>query len=235
MATTRSSAKQPAGGQKSKRQPVASKVVGKVALACLHRPASLLKCSLVPAGGGGRKKAALWISKQQWSQIILRVVLAFFVGSPQLAKLRTDGEHNKDTITSRLENSWIQHPALVKESNENKRVADLYSGCVRPAAWSTIDHHTVVAQLDAVDGSSSTSTQSPVLRRWVSSDGYYYVEFKVLGVLALIAHKYTKKELDDRTNGIRPAARKKSMLDRLQKECRWLEKKAYYVPQVSTS
>ncbi len=210
---------------------MASKKVGKVALACLHRPASLLKCSLVPAGGGDRKKAAFWISKHQWNQIILRVVLAFFVGSPQLAKLRTDGEHNKDSITSSLENSWIQHPALVKKSNETKRVADLHSGCVRPAAWSTIDHQKVVDEL----GGSSTRPKSPVLRKWVSSDGYYYVEFEVLGVLALIAHNYTKNELADRTKGIRSAARKEAIANRLKKEGIWLEKNPYYIPQVSKS
>ena len=227
----RKQAEQPADSKNStsKKQKVASKKVGKVALACLLREATLLRCSLVHLGGS-RQKAALWISTNQWKQILLRVVLPFFVGSAQLEKQSRYGTNNTDSVgESQLADSWLQYPELVKPTSESNRVKYLYSGCVRPAAWSKIDHKKAAGGLP---GTSTRSNSTPLVRKWCSTDGYYYVEFKVLGVLALVEDEYDEKELASKARGLR-RARAEALKARLKREGEWRTENENYTVRVS--
>lgn len=201
---------------------------GTVALACLQREASLLRCSLVH-GAGCRQIAALWISKYQWEQVIKRVVLAFFVCSPQLVRLRIGGQDNEDLGDGEVEASWLQHPSLVKESNESRRIQCLHSGCVRPAALSKINHQKAVVGLA---GTSTRTSSRALVRKWASTQGYYYVEFKVLGVLARIEDEYGEEELASRTRGLRRATAEQLKAS-LAREGKWTTVNYNYISQVS--
>ena len=227
----RKQAEQPPVSQTTvpKKQRVASKV-GKVALACLSREASLLRCSLVHAEGS-RQRAALWISLNQWKLIILRVVMAIFVGSTQLEKLRRNGTDNEEILSteSQLGDSWLQHPELVKPTSESNRVKYLNSGCVKPAAWSKINHKKAA---DGQPGPSTRSNSTPLVRKWASTEGYVYVEFKVMGVLALIEDEFDEKELASRTKGLgKPRA--EELKASLRREGKWSKVNESYIFWVS--
>lgn len=127
----------------------------------------------------------MWVSKRQWQLIIMHIVLAFFVGSRQLTSLRVDASEPGNTEVEGVtaENCWLQYPQLVRPNKETKRFRDLYTPCVKPAAWSTIDH---ASMNDSDAGSSSDAARPVLLQKWVHNDGYIYIRFRLKGVMALL-------------------------------------------------
>ena len=76
---------------------------------------------------------------------MLLVVLAFFAKSCQLSSLQhpppprgAGSQQQLQHLT--VDNCWLCHPACVKPSTASKRVRELSTGCVLPAARSNIDH-----------------------------------------------------------------------------------------------
>lgn len=169
----------------------------------------------------------------QWKQLILLVVMAFFVGSPQLIKLRRGGKDNTDlgdgSRDTPMADFWLQRPELVKPSNESSRIKYLVSGCVRPVAWSKINHEDVV---DALPGTSTRSKKSPLVRKWASTEGYTYVEFEVDGVIACIEDEYSQKELSRRSKGLTTGAAVE-LKARLIRDGKWTIVNHNYIARVS--
>lgn len=98
------------------------------------RQPHLLKCTLL-GQGGSRQRAVVWVSQAERRSIVLVVVLAFFQHSCQLASLQ-----HPATAPLTVDNCWLGHTECVKPSTASKRVRELDTGCVHPAAKSRINH-----------------------------------------------------------------------------------------------
>lgn len=167
----------PQSGRRGRRR------YGKVGLACLSRAASLVVCSVVAPGAC--RLAALWLSKQEWQLVIMSVAMVCFVGSEQLLCSGPAVEgHSWDGLTA--EQSWLQYPSCVAPSSQSKRERDLKTGCVYPASGRRRRQNQAAYESWVQEsGQGEASVGSRRLSYWTNADGYAYVEFNLLGVLAL--------------------------------------------------
>lgn len=158
---------------------------GRVGLACLVRAASLLRCTLVLAGGG-RELVVLWISQAEWELIITRVLAPLFLGSWQLTELchpPVAATSDEDLLSKvRARDFWLQWPCTVSPSSQSKRERDIKTGCVLPAPRSR-----VAANLALAAGLAGSSARPSDRRVSLSTggEGYNYVVFDAYGVLAM--------------------------------------------------
>ena len=162
-----------------------AKTVGhRVALSCLGRTASLLRCTQVHLGA--RQLVVLWISSEEWDRLIRLVVMPCFKGSWQLLRLTCGaGEMRPHEALAAVtgQNCWMQWPSSVRSSTQSKRRRDIKTGCVLPAPRSQIVGANKV-EAAALAGSAARPADRR-LRFSTNGDGYSYVEFDVWGVLAM--------------------------------------------------
>lgn len=183
---------------------MAAKDNPKVALAALVHSAALLRCSIVRPGG--RRLAALWLSRAEWQLVLLSVVMVCFMGSWELhSSDESCSGHDWAKLTAGT--SWLEYPGCVRKSTstQSKRIADLRTCCVLPAS----DQRMQQNHLDfmawqagqAAQGGSSSNTGLSIdrnLKYWVNDAGYGYVEFDVLASVAMEEDSRPGGEVDGR-------------------------------------
>ncbi|KAL4858979.1 LINE-1 retrotransposable element ORF2 protein [Chlorella vulgaris] len=136
----------------------------------------------------------LWLTQEEWINVLLWVVMPFFKGSRQLLRLTEPAAARRAQPAVTADNCWLQHPCCVADSTAKKKKADLGTGCVFPAVKSLIR-----ANLEEVAAAASSSTEVRDRRvKFSQSGGYWRLTFKVFG-----SHAILLKTIDPKGGPIR--------------------------------
>jgi hypothetical protein len=142
---------------------------------------SLLRCHVLGADGS-RTLSILWLTQEEWINVLLWVVMPFFKGSRQLLRLTEPAAARRAQPAVTAANCWLQHPCCVADSTAKKKKADLGTGCVFSAVKSLIR-----ANLEEVAAAAGSSTQVRDRRvKFSQSVGYWRLTFKVSGSHAIL-------------------------------------------------
>ncbi|KAL4852654.1 hypothetical protein ACK3TF_006266 [Chlorella vulgaris] len=154
---------------------------GSVALLAFTHAVALLRCTVLGADGT-RKLTIMKVTREEWKALLLCVVMPFFKQSTQLQRLTEPAAASAQLSAVSVDNCWLQHPCCVKDSTATKRVRDLRTGCVKPAAATKITK--ALEEAAALPPPSRRQPSERVLK-WAKLGGYYKLDLYVWGVPVL--------------------------------------------------
>ncbi|KAI3436383.1 hypothetical protein D9Q98_002437 [Chlorella vulgaris] len=122
------------------------------------------------------------VTREEWKALLLCVVMPFFKKSAELRRLTEPAAASAQLSAVTVDNCWLQHPCCVKDSTATKRVRDLRTGCVKPAAATNITE-----ALEEAAELPAPSRRQPSMRvlKWAKLDDYYRLDLYLWGVPVL--------------------------------------------------